>query len=83
MDHFIGTPQQLAQTLRSRRKALNLTQKEAAGLVGLLPKTVSALETNPDRCSLKSLRHLLAALRLELALSPKSDGEAMERSAEW
>ena len=83
MDHFIGTPQQLAQTLRSRRKTLNLTQKEVAGLVGLLPKTVSALETEPDRCSLKSLRYLLAALRLELVLSPKSDGEATKSSAEW
>jgi len=83
MDHFVCTPQQLAHTLRSRRKTLNLTQKEVAGLVGLLPKTISALETEPDRCSVKSLRILLAALRLELVLSPKSDGEATKRSAEW
>ncbi|MHB0897328.1 MAG: helix-turn-helix transcriptional regulator [Spirochaetales bacterium] len=83
MDQFICTPKQLAHTLRSRRKTLNLTQKEVAGLVGLLPKTISALETEPDRCSVKSLRILLAALRLELVLSPKSDGEATKRSAEW
>ena len=83
MDHFVCTPQQLAHTLRSRRKALNLTQKEVAGLVGLLPKTISALETEPDRCSVKSLRTLLAALRLELVLNPKSDSEAIKRSAEW
>ena len=83
MENFVFTPQQLAHTLRSRRKALNLTQKEVAGLVGLLPKTISALETEPDRCSVKSLRHLLAALRLELVLNPKSDGEATKRSVEW
>lgn len=83
MENFVFTPQQLAHVLRSRRKALNLTQKEVAGLVGLLPKTVSALETVPDRCSVKSLRYLLAALRLELVLNPKSDGEATKRSAEW
>ena len=83
MENFVFTPQQLGHALRSRRKALNLTQKEVAGLVGLLPKTISALETEPDRCSVKSLRHLLAALRLELILNPKSDGEATKRSAEW
>ena len=83
MQNFIFTPQQLALTLRSRRKTLNLTQKEVADLVGLLPKTISALETEPDRCSIKSLRHLLAALRLELVLSPKNDGEETERSVEW
>lgn len=83
MENFVFTPQQLAHALRSRPKALDLTQKEVAGLVELLPKTVSALETDPDRCSVKSLRHLLAALRLELVLNPRNEGEETKRSAEW
>ena len=83
MDTFIFTSQQLAKTLKSRRKALKLTQKEAADLVGLLPKTVSALESDPDRCSLESLRKLLAALRLELALAPKAEAADPDRKAEW
>lgn len=83
MDSFIFTSQQLAKTLRSRRKALKLTQKEAADLVGILPKTVSALESDPDRCSLESLRKLLAALRLELAVAPKAEAADPDRKAEW
>jgi HTH-type transcriptional regulator / antitoxin HipB len=83
MDAFIFTSQQLAKTLKSRRKALKLTQKEAASLVGLLPKTVSALESDPDRCSLESLRKLLAALRLELAIAPKAEAADPDRKAEW
>jgi HTH-type transcriptional regulator/antitoxin HipB len=69
----ISTSKQLAITLRARRKALNLTQKQVARLVGLLPKTVSALETDPDRCSVESLRSLLVALNLELSLIPQGD----------
>ena len=83
MDAFIFTSQQLAKTLKSRRKALKLTQKQAADLVGLLPKTVSALESDPDRCSLESLRKLLAALRLELAVAPKAEAVDPNRKAEW
>jgi HTH-type transcriptional regulator / antitoxin HipB len=83
MDAFIFTSQQLAKTLKSRHKALKLTQKEAASLVGLLPKTVSALESDPDRCSLESLRKLLAALRLELAIAPKAEAADPDRKAEW
>ena len=83
MDTFIFTSQQLAKTLKSRRKALKLTQKEAADLVGLLPKTVSALESDPDRCSLESLRKLLAALRLELAVAPKAETADPNHKAEW
>ena len=83
MDAFIFTSQQLAKTLKSRRKALKLTQKQAADLVGLLPKTVSALESDPDRCSLESLRKLLAALRLELAVTPKADAADPNHKVEW
>ena len=83
MDTLIFTSQQLAKTLKSRRKALKLTQKEVASLVGILPKTVSALESDPDRCSLESLRKLLAALRLELVVAPKAEAAGSDQKAEW
>ena len=83
MSTAIYTSKQLATTLRGRRKVLGLTQKDVAGLVGLLPKTVSALETNPDRCGVESLRTLLVALRLELALTPKDESASAVRKAEW
>jgi HTH-type transcriptional regulator/antitoxin HipB len=83
MQTIIFTSKQLATMLKARRKALRLTQKEVAALVGLLPKTVSSLETDPDRCSVESLRMLLSALKLELTLSPEDEGASAVREAEW
>ncbi|MBN2653241.1 MAG: helix-turn-helix domain-containing protein [Spirochaetales bacterium] len=54
MDYLVLTPAQLSVVLRSHRKSKNLTQKDAAALVGLLPKTISSLESNSERSSLES-----------------------------
>jgi HTH-type transcriptional regulator/antitoxin HipB len=83
MQTTVFTLKQLAAVLKARRKALKLTQKDIAALVGLLPKTVSALETDPGRCSVESLRLLLVALKLELTLSPKDESSSMVHRAEW
>jgi len=83
MQMTVFTLKQLATVLKARRKALKLTQKDVAALVGLLPKTVSALETDPGRCSVESLRLLLVALKLELTLSPKDESSSMVHRAEW
>ena len=72
MDYYVRIPQQMGQALRGRRRSLRLTQKNAAALVGLLPKTVSALELSPERCNVMSLFKLLSALDLELVLRPKN-----------
>ncbi len=83
MQTTVFTLKQLATVLKARRKALKLTQKDVAALVGLLPKTVSALETDPGRCSVESLRLLLVALKLELTLSPKDESSRMVHGGEW
>lgn len=79
------TPDQLAAVLRGQRQSLGLTQKEAGAPVGLLQKTVSALETDPCGSSLASLYKLLSALKLDLVLEPRQ-GENTDPSAshpEW
>jgi HTH-type transcriptional regulator/antitoxin HipB len=76
------TPEQLAIVLRGQRQASKLTQKQAAALVGLLPKTISALESDPERGSVGSLYKLLSALGLELVLQPKVSTTSMSGS-EW
>ncbi|MEA5029456.1 MAG: helix-turn-helix domain-containing protein [Sphaerochaeta associata] len=73
MQYPIQTPVQLGSYLRTRRKALGLTQKEAALRIGLLPKTISALENDPLHCSIESLLRLLSALDLEFLLQGKED----------
>ena len=66
-----ASPERIAESLRARRKELMLTQAEIAGLAGLLPKTVSALENSPKRCSLESLLKLCSFLGLEISLTPR------------
>ena len=83
MDYTVRTPQQLAQALRSQRHSKRLTQKVAGAPVGLLPKTVSALESSPERSSVESLFKLLSALELELVLRPRSSDMDQPTPLEW
>jgi len=83
MEHLIVTSSQLANVLKSRRKALQCTQKEIGSRVGLLPKTVSALESEPDRCGVESLRKLLSALNLEIILVPRDDASISDQTGAW
>ncbi len=68
MKYKIKTLYQLSAVLKSRRKELKLTQKQAAERVGLLPKTVSLLENSPMTASLDSLYKYVRALNFEIVL---------------
>jgi HTH-type transcriptional regulator/antitoxin HipB len=76
MGDIVRTPQQLSHVLRAHRKQKGFTQKVAGEGVGLLPKTISALEQHADGSSLDSLFRLLSALNLELVIQeiPASRG---------
>jgi len=81
MKYFVRTTQQLALILQGCRKETGASQKQTASKVGLLPKTISALETNPDTSSIVSLFKLLSALGLEMVLQPK-DAD-FPRKCDW
>jgi len=83
LEHLILTPCHLSVALKNQRKILNLTQGEAAAKVGLLPKTISALENDPERCTLDSFLKLLSALDFELTLKPKSKKGDGYQKEEW
>lgn len=68
---IIATVAQLAAVLRGHRATRGLTQQQAGARVGLLPKTISAMESDPAGSSVMSLFKLLSALDLELVLQPK------------
>lgn len=72
MDYLIFTGFQLAKSLRNKRIELKLTQKAVAQKVGLLPKTVSALENNPEKCSVESMMKYLSALNMHIVLKTKN-----------
>jgi HTH-type transcriptional regulator/antitoxin HipB len=65
------TTQQLAAALRSRRKALNLTQAEVAARIGMSQSRLSELELAPEELSVKQLMQLLSVLDLELILQAR------------
>jgi HTH-type transcriptional regulator / antitoxin HipB len=83
MEYPIRTARQLAQALKGWRKNRNLTQAAAALRVGMQPKTISALESEPDPSSLGSLFKLLSALDLELVIRSKSKGAGAPAKGEW
>ena len=74
MDYLINAPAQLGLALKSARKAKELTQASAAAKVGLLPKTISALENHPEACSIVSLLKPPSVLDLELSLANNAGG---------
>jgi len=81
MDYIARTPTQLGQILRGCRRQKRLSQTEAGNRVGLLAKTVSALESNPERSTIESFFKLLSALDLELVLRERSTN--VTRGREW
>lgn len=80
MDYTAYTPKQLGQTLRGQRKSQQLTQKDAARAVGLLPKTVSKLELATETATIESLYKLLSALQLDLVVRSRSPDT---KDTEW
>ncbi len=83
MQYLISTPQQLSAAIRSRRKMQRMTQQDVASRVGLLPKTVSALENSPERSRLDSLFRLLAALDFELVVRTRGEEIGTEGREVW
>ena len=83
MENSIHTPQQLGLVLRGCRKSMKLSQAAAAKTVGLLPKTISGLETAPESSSVESLFKLLSAPELELVLRPKSFVNIKKSKGKW
>lgn len=59
----------LNQALRSRRKALGLTQEELGQRAGLAAKHISRIENGTHEPKVSTLFALVSALGLELALA--------------
>ncbi len=82
MDSVIKTTAQLGVHLRGRRRALHLTQAEAASKIGLKQKRLSKLELNPELFTAAQLLGLANALGLELILRER-DATVPTAKDEW
>ena len=83
MGYFITASPQMGPTLRGLRKARKMTQQAVARAGGLQQKTVSLLETHPDRCSVDSLMRYLSAVRANVALDLKTDVPTTPSKGSW
>ena len=83
---WLQTPNQLADHLRSFRKARGLTQAALGDLVGLDQTRIAKIERDPRRVSLGQLMKLFAVLRVRVLLQPqpeKTRSGPRDDAAEW
>ena len=67
---WLQTPRQLADQLRSLRKARGLTQAALGELVGLDQTRIAKIEHDPGVVSLQQLMRLLSVLDVRVLLQP-------------
>ncbi|MEE2025370.1 helix-turn-helix domain-containing protein [Alkalimonas mucilaginosa] len=67
----ITRPEQLSTLIKAYRKKHRVTQAEIAQLVGLRVATISDFENKPESCKLATFFKILAALQLQLEISPR------------
>ena len=80
----LQTPAQLADHLRSFRKARGLTQAQLGRMIGIDQSRIARVERNPDRVSVRTLLELLAALRVRVLLEQAAPSKASgDRPADW
>lgn len=72
----LQTPAQLAQHLKSLRKARELTQMQVARRLGVKQARYAFIENHPETVSTQQLLDLLAVLEVEVLLRPKQKATA-------
>lgn len=72
----LQTPAQLADHLRSFRKARGLTQAQLGRLVGIDQSRITRIERSPGRVSVQTLLQLLTALRVRVLLEQAAPSKA-------
>jgi HTH-type transcriptional regulator/antitoxin HipB len=80
----LQTPAQLADHLRSFRKARGLTQAQLGRMLGIDQSRITRIERNPERVSVQTLLQLLTKLRVRVLLEPLDPLKASDdRPTDW
>nr|WP_315051011.1 helix-turn-helix domain-containing protein [uncultured Brevundimonas sp.] len=72
MEPLARSPRQLGALIQRHRKAKGLSQTELADLAGLRQERVSKIESGAPGSRIASVYDLLAALDLEMTLTPRT-----------
>jgi HTH-type transcriptional regulator/antitoxin HipB len=82
METIARTPLQLGNSIRERRRKLDLTQEQLAAKVGMRQKTVSDIES-AGAGRLDTLLRVLGALDLELVIRRRTKGSPNDIEANF
>jgi len=82
-EYVLKHPQQLASILRALRLQAGLSQADLAARLGVSHQAVSQLERRPERVAVERLMRVLAVLRVDLALRPRTGGDDPVAGAGW
>jgi len=78
MSDLARTPQQIGNLIRRARKKNDLNQTELASRAGVRQETISLIETGNPAAKLQTILAVLAALNLELRVTPRSKSTATD-----
>jgi HTH-type transcriptional regulator/antitoxin HipB len=78
MNDLARTPQQIGNLIRRARKKNDLSQTELASRAGVRQETISQIETGNPAAKLETILAVLAALNLELRVTPRSKSTAAD-----
>ena len=74
MTQLARSTTQIGNIVKRQRRAAGLTQNDLAERLGVRQATVSSVEAGAGGTKLSTLLDMLAALDLELTVSPRSSG---------
>ena len=78
MEQLARSINQIANAIRRRRRAQQLTQSQLCELSGLRQATISSLESGHSGARLQTVLDVLTALDLELIVRDRSKGPKIE-----
>lgn len=78
MTELARTPKQLGNLVRRARKKQGLSQMELSAKTGLRQATISEIEAGNAGAKLESILKVLAILKLEIRIDPRSIGTSTD-----
>jgi HTH-type transcriptional regulator/antitoxin HipB len=76
MSDLARNPKQIGNLIRRARKRRGWSQSQLGEKAGLRQETISLIETGNPATRLDTILAVIAALRLELKMGPRSEGQA-------
>ena len=81
MHQIARTPKQIGAIIQRQRRLKKLTQTDLAELIGLHQEKISTIEAGSPGTRIDTICSLLAALDLDITITPRSKGSPKDIEA--